>query len=210
MKPVTYNPALASHKFICWHHVITLFNLECCLMKIYLTAIDTCVCVCNTVLSLCLTWSFVFQYLTTVIPYEKKTGSPPVEDLQILTKSECFTAACFFFRAIFSALPRCMFCFQKCNVLPPLLPLPSLVLHAMRDDSEKVPALLTDYILKGKHTAALSHLHASVSRMRSGVTLVTSSWLIAASYYSWVPVTFRHCAPPCCLKEEVQSLFLHF
>nr|XP_057913568.1 fasciculation and elongation protein zeta-2 isoform X2 [Doryrhamphus excisus] len=48
------------------------------------------------------------QYLTTVIPYEKKMGSPSVEDLQILTK----------------------------------------ILHAMRDDSEKVPALLTDYILK--------------------------------------------------------------
>uniref|UniRef100_A0A3Q3AU15 Fasciculation and elongation protein zeta 2b n=1 Tax=Kryptolebias marmoratus TaxID=37003 RepID=A0A3Q3AU15_KRYMA len=47
-------------------------------------------------------------YLTTVIPYEKKLGSPSVEDLQILTK----------------------------------------ILHAMRDDSEKVPALLTDYILK--------------------------------------------------------------
>lgn len=26
----------------------------------------------------------------------------------------------------------------------------------MRDDSEKVPALLTDYILKGKHTHTLS------------------------------------------------------
>ncbi|XP_061610132.1 fasciculation and elongation protein zeta-2 isoform X3 [Phyllopteryx taeniolatus] len=48
------------------------------------------------------------KYLTTVIPYEKKMGSPAVEDLQILTK----------------------------------------ILHAMRDDSEKVPALLTDYILK--------------------------------------------------------------
>ncbi|CAL8316687.1 unnamed protein product [Merluccius merluccius] len=47
-------------------------------------------------------------YLTTVIPYEKKAGSPSVEDLQILTK----------------------------------------ILHAMRDDSEKVPSLLTDYILK--------------------------------------------------------------
>lgn len=32
---------------------------------------------------------FSFQYLTTVIPYEKKAGSPSVEDLQILTKSEC-------------------------------------------------------------------------------------------------------------------------
>ncbi|XP_031693175.1 fasciculation and elongation protein zeta-2 isoform X1 [Oncorhynchus kisutch] len=48
------------------------------------------------------------QYLTTVIPYEKKAGSPSVEDLQILTK----------------------------------------ILHAMREDSEKVPSLLTDYILK--------------------------------------------------------------
>lgn len=28
-----------------------------------------------------------------------------------------------------------------------------LVLHAMRDDSEKVPALLTDYILKGNHSS---------------------------------------------------------
>ncbi|XP_056284494.1 fasciculation and elongation protein zeta-2-like isoform X5 [Pseudoliparis swirei] len=52
------------------------------------------------------------QYLTTVIPYEKKTGSPVLDDLQILTK----------------------------------------ILRAMRDDSEKVPALLTDYILKGKPT----------------------------------------------------------
>ncbi|XP_078505401.1 fasciculation and elongation protein zeta-2 isoform X1 [Lissotriton helveticus] len=48
------------------------------------------------------------QYLTTVIPYEKKNGPPSVEDLQILTK----------------------------------------ILHAMKEDSEKVPTLLTDYILK--------------------------------------------------------------
>ncbi|XP_041108761.1 fasciculation and elongation protein zeta-2-like isoform X1 [Polyodon spathula] len=48
------------------------------------------------------------QYLTTVIPYEKKGGPLSVEDLQILTK----------------------------------------ILHAMREDSEKVPSLLTDYILK--------------------------------------------------------------
>ncbi|KAF1571247.1 UNVERIFIED_CONTAM: Fasciculation and elongation protein zeta-2, partial [Eudyptes pachyrhynchus] len=48
------------------------------------------------------------QYLTTVIPYEKKSGPPSVEDLQILTK----------------------------------------ILHAMKEDSEKVPSLLTDYILK--------------------------------------------------------------
>ncbi|XP_033860834.1 fasciculation and elongation protein zeta-2-like isoform X1 [Acipenser ruthenus] len=48
------------------------------------------------------------QYLTTVLPYEKKGGPPSVEDLQILTK----------------------------------------ILHAMREDSDKVPSLLTDYILK--------------------------------------------------------------
>ncbi|KAM6467269.1 fasciculation and elongation protein zeta-2 isoform 2-T2 [Liasis olivaceus] len=48
------------------------------------------------------------QYLTTVIPYEKKNGPPSVEDLQTLTK----------------------------------------ILHAMKEDSEKVPSLLTDYILK--------------------------------------------------------------
>ncbi|KAL7394323.1 hypothetical protein ABVT39_024225 [Epinephelus coioides] len=49
------------------------------------------------------------QYLTTVIPYEKKVNPPSLEDLQILTK----------------------------------------ILQAMRDDSDKVPSLLTDYILKG-------------------------------------------------------------
>ncbi|XP_016138428.1 fasciculation and elongation protein zeta-2-like [Sinocyclocheilus grahami] len=47
-------------------------------------------------------------YLTTVIPYDKSSGAPSVEDLQILTK----------------------------------------ILHAMREDSDTVPALLTDYILK--------------------------------------------------------------
>lgn len=31
---------------------------------------------------------FIWQYLTTVIPYEKKNGPPSVEDLQTLTKSE--------------------------------------------------------------------------------------------------------------------------
>ncbi|XP_066540181.1 fasciculation and elongation protein zeta-2 isoform X1 [Hoplias malabaricus] len=48
------------------------------------------------------------EYLTTVIPYEKKGGPPSVEDLQVLTK----------------------------------------ILQAMRDESDKVPSLLTDYILK--------------------------------------------------------------
>lgn len=48
------------------------------------------------------------QYLNTVIPYEKKTTPPSVEDLQMLTK----------------------------------------ILYAMKEDSEKVPNLLTDYILK--------------------------------------------------------------
>ncbi|XP_054902859.1 fasciculation and elongation protein zeta-1 [Poeciliopsis prolifica] len=48
------------------------------------------------------------QYLNTVIPYEKKTSPPSVDDLQMLTK----------------------------------------ILYAMKEDSEKVPTLLTDYILK--------------------------------------------------------------
>ncbi|KAF6739875.1 Fasciculation and elongation protein zeta-2 [Oryzias melastigma] len=47
------------------------------------------------------------QYLTTVIPYERKGHPPSVEDLQVLTK----------------------------------------ILQAMRDDSDRVPSLLTDYIL---------------------------------------------------------------
>ncbi|XP_018972879.2 fasciculation and elongation protein zeta-2-like isoform X1 [Cyprinus carpio] len=47
-------------------------------------------------------------YLTTVIPYDRSSGAPSVEDLQILTK----------------------------------------ILHAMREDSDTVPALLTNYILK--------------------------------------------------------------
>lgn len=33
---------------------------------------------------------FVLQYLTTVIPYEKKDVPPSVEDLQVLTKSEYY------------------------------------------------------------------------------------------------------------------------
>ncbi|XP_067305446.1 fasciculation and elongation protein zeta-2 isoform X3 [Pseudorasbora parva] len=48
------------------------------------------------------------QYVTTVIPYERKDEPPSVQDLQIFTK----------------------------------------ILEAMRDDSDKVPGLLTDYILK--------------------------------------------------------------
>lgn len=48
------------------------------------------------------------QFLNTVIPYEKKTTPPSVDDLQMLTK----------------------------------------ILYAMKEDSEKVPTLLTDYILK--------------------------------------------------------------
>ncbi|XP_061155467.1 fasciculation and elongation protein zeta-1 [Syngnathus typhle] len=48
------------------------------------------------------------QYLNTVIPYEKKSSPPSVDDLQMLTK----------------------------------------ILFAIKEDSEKVPTLLTDYILK--------------------------------------------------------------
>ncbi|XP_076876584.1 fasciculation and elongation protein zeta-1 isoform X2 [Brachyhypopomus gauderio] len=48
------------------------------------------------------------QYLNTVIPYEKKSSAPSVNELQMLTK----------------------------------------ILSAMKEDSDKVPTLLTDYILK--------------------------------------------------------------
>uniref|UniRef100_A0A8C8BIK2 Fasciculation and elongation protein zeta 1 n=1 Tax=Otus sunia TaxID=257818 RepID=A0A8C8BIK2_9STRI len=51
---------------------------------------------------------FFFQYLNTVIPYEKKGSPPSVEDLQMLTN----------------------------------------ILFAMKEGNEKVPTLLTDYILK--------------------------------------------------------------
>lgn len=85
--------------------------------------------------------SYSFQYLTTVIPYEKKVGSPSVEDLQILTKSESTNVS----DHLFYWVPPSAY--SKYNVRLSLC----LVLHAMRDDSEKVPALLTDYILKGNH-----------------------------------------------------------
>ncbi|CAL8297948.1 unnamed protein product [Gadus morhua 'NCC'] len=48
------------------------------------------------------------QYLTTLIPYEKRVGPPSIEDLQVLTN----------------------------------------ILQAMKENSDKVPSLLTDYILK--------------------------------------------------------------
>ncbi|KTG32392.1 hypothetical protein cypCar_00018344 [Cyprinus carpio] len=58
------------------------------------------------------------QYVTTVIPYERKDGPPSLQDLQIFTK----------------------------------------ILEAMRDESDKVPSLLTDYILKGSNSNKNSHL----------------------------------------------------
>ncbi|TNN61593.1 Fasciculation and elongation protein zeta-2 [Liparis tanakae] len=77
------------------------------------------------------------QYLTTVIPYEKKTGSPVLDDLQILTK----------------------------------------ILHAMRDDSEKVPALLTDYILKVSLTlwSVTPNTMASSSRAMAAINTMNHS-----------------------------------
>ncbi|PNJ25276.1 LOW QUALITY PROTEIN: FEZ2 isoform 9, partial [Pongo abelii] len=74
-------------------------------------------------------------YLTTVIPYEKKNGPPSVEDLQILTKK------------------RRLLVNNPVPLLPPLFGnfksgKPLSVLCAMKEDSEKVPSLLTDYILK--------------------------------------------------------------
>ena len=74
--------------------------------------------ICNTVPALCLTWSSVFQYLTTVIPYEKKSGTPSVEDLQILTKSEClFVSKVLVFVTIFFLFASVRALFSNCNVL---------------------------------------------------------------------------------------------
>uniref|UniRef100_A0A3Q2CIT0 Fasciculation and elongation protein zeta 2b n=1 Tax=Cyprinodon variegatus TaxID=28743 RepID=A0A3Q2CIT0_CYPVA len=78
-------------------------------------------------------------YLTTVIPYEKKAGSPSVEDLQILTKSKLLSKK-------FSLMVMANILSDESDSSNLFLSLS--VLHAMRDDSEKVPALLTDYILK--------------------------------------------------------------
>lgn len=85
----------------------------------------------------CPSWSLFFQYLTTVIPYDRSNGTPSVEDLQILTKSA--------FTPTINSVCVCIVvhvwtCVSVCLCA---------VLHAMREDSETVPALLTDYILKG-------------------------------------------------------------
>lgn len=77
-----------------------------------------------------------------MIPYEKKAGSPSVEDLQILTKSKLLSKK-------FSLMAMASILSDESDSSNLFLSLS--VLHAMRDDSEKVPALLTDYILKGKH-----------------------------------------------------------
>lgn len=81
-------------------------KVEDCKIKRHLAVFNTCMCYSTS--SFCLMWSSPFQYLTTVIPYEKKAGSPSVEDLQILTKSECTSAV---FQAVFFVLLRCIFCF---------------------------------------------------------------------------------------------------
>eukprot|EP00069_Balaena_mysticetus_P003892 bmy_17001T0 len=81
------------------------------------------------------------QYLTTVIPYEKKNGPPSIEDLQILTK----------------------------------------ILRAMKEDSEKVPSLLTDYILKGVDTEDLRKVASVImgtleeGRMKEGTVRSVNS-----------------------------------
>lgn len=41
---------------------------------------------------------------------------------------------------------------------------PGSVLYAMKEDSEKVPVLLTDYILKGKYWTFKKYLITSVTR----------------------------------------------
>lgn len=81
--------------------------------------------------------SWFFQYLTTVIPYDRSNGTPSVEDLQILTKS-MFTPT--INSACVCIVVHVWTCVSVCLCA---------VLHAMREDSETVPALLTDYILKG-------------------------------------------------------------
>lgn len=78
------------------------------------------------------------QYLTTVIPYEKKGHPPSLEDLQILTKSE-------FLHLHQQYLNFCVWLIHSLLCICCLA-----VLQAMRDDSDKVPSLLTDYILKGE------------------------------------------------------------
>lgn len=83
-----------------------------------------------------------FQYLNTVIPYEKKGTPPSVEDLQMLTKSK-------YPSRILSQEHGNMKWNESMDLTPIYFFHP--VLFAMKEDSEKVPTLLTDYILKGKH-----------------------------------------------------------
>lgn len=85
------------------------------------------------------------QYLTTVIPYEKKGHPPSIEDLQVLTKSK------------FPHLYQPWLEFRWLWLIDSLLSICCFsVLQAMRDDSDKVPSLLTDYILKGERLSFLS------------------------------------------------------
>ncbi|XP_058602347.1 fasciculation and elongation protein zeta-2 isoform X3 [Onychostoma macrolepis] len=72
------------------------------------------------------------QYVTTVIPYERKDGPPSLQDLQIFTK----------------------------------------ILEAMRDDSDKVPSLLTDYILKESNSAAIEELKKQIEQIVQDLNLL--------------------------------------
>lgn len=80
-----------------------------------------------------------FQFLNTVIPYEKKSTPPSVDDLQMLTNSKCPDQLSHFYSINNTDM-------QSWHMLCVLC----VVLYAMKEDSEKVPTLLTDYILKGK------------------------------------------------------------
>ncbi|XP_047454348.1 fasciculation and elongation protein zeta-2 [Mugil cephalus] len=90
------------------------------------------------------------QYVTTVIPYEKKGHPPSIEDLQILTK----------------------------------------ILHAMKDDSDKVPSLLTDYILK--------------ALVRAGPR--TERFVTHDAHCCGVVVAPNWRAPPLCHRNLAQSV----
>jgi len=98
-----------------------------------------------------------------------------LDDLQILTKSEWghthahthththtlrtqLDTVVLFALKLLKQFSFFLFFFNARLFLNPRAPLSSPVLRAMRDDSEKVPALLTDYILKGKRLSRLQPL----------------------------------------------------
>ena len=88
-----------------------------------------------------------------MIPFEKKGTPPAVEDLQMLTNSE--RRYILSLKIILSLFEEFCLTGQICAPPPQTS---SAVLFAMKEDSEKVPALLTDYILKGERHAFTASL----------------------------------------------------